>query len=103
MEAKPGGIWELVMHGPGGTDYPNKSVFVEIVKPERIVFRHLEPVHCFQMTMTFEERSGKTLLTWRMLFDTAAECERIKRYVPTVDQQNFDRLEAHLRQSSVNR
>ena len=29
------------MHGPDGGDYPNESVFVEVVRPERIVFRHV--------------------------------------------------------------
>ena len=24
------------MHGPGGTDYHNRSVFTEVVKPERL-------------------------------------------------------------------
>ena len=32
---RPGGLWRLVMHGPNGPDYQNKSVFVEIVPPER--------------------------------------------------------------------
>ena len=37
---RPGGVWKHTMHGPDGTDYPNKSVFIEVVKPERIVFKH---------------------------------------------------------------
>jgi uncharacterized protein YndB with AHSA1/START domain len=37
MDIRPGGVWKQVMHGPDGTDYPNSSVFREIVKPERIV------------------------------------------------------------------
>ena len=31
MEVTEGGVWELVMHGPDGTDYKNKSVYKEIV------------------------------------------------------------------------
>ena len=27
MDMHPGGEWDLVMHGPDGTDYKNKSVF----------------------------------------------------------------------------
>ena len=41
MEIRPGGIWDLIMHGPDGIDYKNKSEFVEIVAPEKISFRHL--------------------------------------------------------------
>jgi uncharacterized protein YndB with AHSA1/START domain len=80
------------MHGPDGTDYANESVFDEVVKPERIVFRHLEPIHAFRMTMLLADRGGRTELTWRMLFDTAAECERVKAFVGDANEQNFDRL-----------
>jgi uncharacterized protein YndB with AHSA1/START domain len=93
---QPGGLWRFVMHGPHGADYENESVFVEIVKPERIVFRHLKPVHEFQMTMTFIEEEGKTKLTWRMLFTSAAECDKVKRYAVEANEQNFDRTEAQL-------
>ncbi len=41
FDPRPGGVWGFVMHGPDGVDYKNRSVFVEIVKPERIVFDHV--------------------------------------------------------------
>jgi uncharacterized protein YndB with AHSA1/START domain len=84
------------MHGPDGTDYHNATDFIEVVRPERIVFRHLKPMHRFQMTMTFAEEAGKTRLTWRMRFESAAELERVKGFVPTANEQNFDRLEEQL-------
>lgn len=72
MDVRPGGVWRLVLHGPDGTDYQNRSVFVEIVRPERIVFDHVTgPV--FRMTATFEEQNLGTLLTMRMTFKTAEE------------------------------
>jgi uncharacterized protein YndB with AHSA1/START domain len=40
MDVRSGGVWKHVMHGPDGVDYPNKSVFKEVVKPERIVYSH---------------------------------------------------------------
>src|ERR1700692_2235471 len=40
MELRPGGTWEHVMHGPDGANYPNKSVFKEVVEEERIVYSH---------------------------------------------------------------
>jgi uncharacterized protein YndB with AHSA1/START domain len=83
------------MHGPNGADYPNQSVFVEIVKPERIVFDHVSPP-AFQVTATFAEEAGKTRLTFRMLFGTAAECDKVKRIAVGANEENFDRLEAEL-------
>lgn len=96
FDFRPGGKWRLTMQAPNGAKFANESQFVEIVKHERIVFEHLEPVHHFKMTMTFAEHTGKTQLTWRMVFDTAEEVARIKSFILEANQQNFDRLEAQL-------
>jgi uncharacterized protein YndB with AHSA1/START domain len=40
MDVRPGGAWNLVMHGPDGTDDPNYSVFTEVVRSERIAYTH---------------------------------------------------------------
>ena len=92
---RPGGTWRFVMHGPDGVDYKNTSVFVEVVKPERIVFQHVSGPR-FQVTATFAEQAVKTGLTFQMLFETAAECDKVKVYAVEANNQNFDRLEAEL-------
>lgn len=73
FDLRPGGMWRFVMHGPGGAAFENVTEVIEVVAPGRLVFRHLEPIHRFQMTMTFAEEAGQTRLTWRMRFDSAAE------------------------------
>jgi len=95
FDPRPGGEWRFVLHGPNGADYKNKSVFVEVVKPERIVFRHVSGPR-FQVTATFTEQAGGTRLTFEMLFETAAECEKVKKYAIEANEQNLDRLEAEL-------
>jgi hypothetical protein len=50
----------------------------------------------FQVTTTFAEEAGKTRLTFRMLFGTAAECDKVKRLAVGANEENFDRLEAEL-------
>ena len=87
------GAWSY--SGPDGTDYNNHSVFVEVVKPERIVFDHVSGPH-FQVTATLDEQAGKTLLTFRMAFKSAAEYDKVKSYAVEANEQNFDRLEAQL-------
>lgn len=74
MDFRVGGIWKHVMHGPDGTNYPNKSVFKEIVKPEKIVFAHAggkkggRGAH-FVSTWTFDELAkNKTRVSIRMIF-----------------------------------
>ena len=96
FDLRPGGAWRLTMRGPDGTDYPNESVFTEVAEPERVAFEHLEPVHRFRMTMAFADEGGKTRVTWRMRFDTAEECARVRALVVPANEQNFDRLQQHL-------
>jgi uncharacterized protein YndB with AHSA1/START domain len=95
FDMRPGGIWRFVMHGPDGVDYQNKSVFVEVVSPERIVFDHVSGPH-FQVVVTFAEQAAKTKLTFRMRFESVAECDKVKAFAVEANEQNFDRLEAQL-------
>jgi len=81
MEVKPGGVWRFMMHGPTGIDFPNKIVFNEVVKPERLVYTHSSEdendPNIFHTTVTFEEKRGKTNITMRGLFATAEERDRV--------------------------
>ena len=72
MDMKPGGEWNLVMHGPDGTDYKNKSVFKEITKHKKIVYEHVTGPK-FLATIQFEAQDDKTFITWHMLFETREE------------------------------
>jgi uncharacterized protein YndB with AHSA1/START domain len=96
FDASPGGNWRFVMHSPDGTDYPNQSVFVEVTRPERIVFDHLLPMHRFRVTATFDDQGGNTWLAFRMRFENVDECNKVKSFVIEANEQNLDRLEAEL-------
>lgn len=96
FDPRPGGRWHFVMHAPNGTDYQNESSFVEIVKLEHIVFQHLKPIHKFEVTATFEDLGGGTKLTWRMLFDSSEECDKVKAFISKANEQNLDKLDAQL-------
>ena len=99
FDLRPGGIWEFVMHGPNGVDYPNKNEFVEI-GPERIVLRHVCEPH-YQLTATIEDLGGTTRLTWRQLFEDAAVFNAIKKISTPANEENLDRLEAQLQKMSI--
>jgi uncharacterized protein YndB with AHSA1/START domain len=96
---RPGDTWQFIMHGPDGVDYKNKSVFVEIVKPERIVFQHVSD-RKFQVTATFKDLDGKTRHTFRMLFENA-EFDKVKPYAVEGYEQTFDHLGEHLKTMSA--
>lgn len=108
MDVRPGGVWRHTMHGPDGTDYPNKSVFMEVVKPERIVYslsggKKGDPGAQCEATWTFEEQGGKTKLTLRMLFPSAAAREHVVKTYGAIEggNQTLDRLGEHLAKSSA--
>jgi uncharacterized protein YndB with AHSA1/START domain len=96
FDLRPGGAWRSTMHGPDGADYPSESVFVEVVKPERIVFRHVSAEHPYEMVITLEEQGRTTRVTWRMRHATASDCARVEPFVVEGNEQNFDRLAAEL-------
>jgi len=102
IDVRPGGVWRFVMHGPDGTDYENRITYDEIVRPQRLVYRHgggddVEPV-AFQTTVTFEADGGKTKLTMRMVFPSAAERDRVVEKYRAVEgaNQTLSRLAKHL-------
>lgn len=76
MDFRVGGVWNHVMHGPDGTDYPNSSTFTAIVKPERIEYSHGggrkgDPDAQFDAMWTFEVAGMQTKVTLRAIFPTA--------------------------------
>jgi uncharacterized protein YndB with AHSA1/START domain len=95
FDLRPGGTWEFIMHSPDGTNFPNKSVFVEIVKPDRVVLNHVSGPH-FQITATFEDHAGKTKFTFRQSFETEKEFDKVKSFAIDGNKETIDRLEAHL-------
>ena len=74
MNVRPGGVFSLTMHGPDGTDYPNRIIFIEIIKPKLLVYTHNsgkenDPGQ-FEVTVNFDAEGGKTKLSMRAIFKT---------------------------------
>jgi uncharacterized protein YndB with AHSA1/START domain len=98
FDFRPGGIWRFTMRGPDGTAYAMDHRFTEIVSMERIVVRHIQPGHDFTLTITVADRDARTEIVWTMLFDDPAEAVRVRPFVVPANEQNIDRLAAHLSQ-----
>jgi uncharacterized protein YndB with AHSA1/START domain len=102
MSVTPGGVWRFVMHGPDGTDYKNKIIFTEVVKPERLVYRHAGEENTedvkFHVTVTFEAQGRKTLLTMRSLFETAQQRDEVVTKYGAIEggKQTLERLAEHV-------
>jgi uncharacterized protein YndB with AHSA1/START domain len=101
MDVRQGGQWVFVMHGPDGTDWPNVVTYQEVAPPSRLRYLHgddKEP-DMFNVTITFDDEGGKTALTMRAVFKTAAAREFVVRERGAVEggKQTLARLDAYVR------
>jgi uncharacterized protein YndB with AHSA1/START domain len=100
MDVRPGGRWVFTMRGPDGTVWPNVVTYEEIAPPSRLVYRHgdHENPDMFHATVTFEEQGGRTALTLRTVFPTAAAREFVVRERGAVEggRQTIARLAAYV-------
>ncbi|WP_299668437.1 SRPBCC domain-containing protein [uncultured Ruegeria sp.] len=81
MDVRVGGLWEYVLQGPDGTQYPNVAVFEELDPPHRIMFHnsggHVDDHHLTcRMIVLFTEQAGKTHIRLQMQFETIEALER---------------------------
>jgi uncharacterized protein YndB with AHSA1/START domain len=97
FDLKVGGRWSFIMHGPDKGNYVNECTFVTIRKPELLVWdRQSKPI--FQVEVVFEEVSeSKTKVIFKQKFKTAAECDKLRKFVPEKNEENMDRLEDELK------
>lgn len=88
MDVRPGGVWQHVMHGPDGTDYPNYIVYRAVERPAKLVWDHGtsegEPF-VFSATVTFEEIEGGTRVTLRQEHPTKEARDLLVQQVGAVD------------------
>lgn len=77
LEFRAGGEWHVIMHRPDGGEHPVRYQFVEIVAPERIVYRPFRPPGVvgappgYLATLTFEALGDETVFTMRAEFENA--------------------------------
>jgi uncharacterized protein YndB with AHSA1/START domain len=102
MDVRPGGDWIYIMRGADGVDFENKVSYIEVKRPERLIYSHgdWQDQGVFHVIITFEEMAEdtKTLLTMRSIFSSAAERKMVieKYHAIAGGNQTIDRLEAYL-------
>lgn len=97
MDVQPEGEWDLVMHGPDGKDYKNKSVFKEVVKYKRLMYEHVSTPK-FAATIEFEAQGKKTAINWHMLFESKEQFIQVVKTFKADEglKQNIDKLDVYL-------
>lgn len=104
-DVRTGGFWDYTMHGPDGTDYPNKTVYLEVEEYARLVYDHggndaQKPL--FRVTVNFSEAGGKTKMDMTMTLPTPEAAEETRRFIKKADgNSTWDRLAEHLSPTDV--
>lgn len=99
-ELKVGGIWHYTMHGPDGTDYPNKTKYFEVEKYSRLVYDHGgydDRPPLFRVSVVFSEIKGQTRMEMTMTSPTPEACEEIQKFIKKAGgNATWDRLAEYL-------
>ncbi len=100
QELRPGGKWIFTMHAPDGTSFPNIATFREVVKYQKLVYDHgtsEEQDKLFSVTVTFEEKNGKTVMTMTTAFPIEQEAQAAKKFIKDANgNSTWDRLAEYL-------
>jgi uncharacterized protein YndB with AHSA1/START domain len=100
LDFRPGGAWRIVHRGPDGEIPGFHGEYLEIVRPERIVWTFEwegMPGHAGPETMMFEERDGRTTLTTTSVFDSTEERDgTLESGMVSGAAETYDRLEEYL-------
>lgn len=104
-DLRPGGHWSYTMHGPDGTDYPNKTIYHEVEKYSRLVYDHGgndDRPPLFRVTVTFEELNGKTKMQMTMTLPTPEQAEETRKFIKRAGgDSTWDRLAEYLGKEST--
>lgn len=104
-DLRPGGIWDYTMHGPDGTDWPNKTLYHEVEKYSRLVYDHggndvQKPL--FKVTVTFKEINGKTKMDMTMKFESPEKAREIAVFIKQAGgNSTWDRLAEFLEKDAT--
>jgi len=100
FDLKPGGKWILTMHGPEKGNYENSSIFTKVVPNQLVAWTRLsQPL--FDMEVGFEALDDdQTLISFKMIFASVEECEKMRKFVAPKNEENFDRLQRVIKEGS---
>jgi uncharacterized protein YndB with AHSA1/START domain len=102
MDVRVGGLWRYNMHGPDGTDYPNRVEYAEVVSPERLVYWHgwdkEDDPDKFHVTVTFADLGAQTDITMTTRFPTVQALLEAKEFGAVEGgQQTLSHLDEYVR------
>jgi uncharacterized protein YndB with AHSA1/START domain len=107
MDFRVGGLFRFTMHGPDGTDYPNRIQYREIVSGERLAYRHGsdsdDDPHAFEVVVTFAALgANRTLLTTCLTFPSIEARNAVMKFgAVELGMQTIEKLAAYLERGAA--
>lgn len=99
-QLKAGGRWNYIMHGPDGVDYPNSTLYLEVIEGEKLVYDHgsdgqSKPL--FRVTVTFQDVPEGTKMDMTMKFENEEIAKTMGGFIRKVGGYGtWDRLAEYL-------
>lgn len=104
-DLRPGGHWAYTMHGPDGTDYPNKTQYLEVETCSRLVYDHGandDRPPLFRVTVVFSETKGKTTMQMTMALPSPEAADEAKVFIKKAGgDATWDRLAEYLDKTTL--
>ena len=103
MDFRVGGLFRFTMHGPDGTDYPNRMEYREIMANERLAYRHDSDIdndpRAFEVVTTFKAiGAGRTLLTKTSVFPSIEARNAVTKFgAVELGMQTLEKLAAYVK------
>ncbi len=106
-DLRPGGIWHYTMHGPDGVDFPNKTLYHEVIACEKLVYDHGgydDRPALFRVTVLFSEWEGKTKMVMTATCPTAEDAAAMRGFIKDAGgNATWDRLAEHVNEAELGR
>jgi Uncharacterized conserved protein len=103
-DLRVGGFWKYTMFGPNGQTWENKTIYHEVEQYKKLVYDHgggEDRPPLFRVTVTFEEKNGKTKMEMTMALETAEKAKETKKFIKSAGGNGtWDRLAEFLEQES---
>lgn len=102
-DLRAGGHWHYTMHGPDGTDYPNRTFYHEVQQHQKLIYDHgandTQPP-LFRVTALFEDLNGRTKLRMIMSLSTPEAAASIRKFIKEAGgNATWDRLAEYVNQT----
>lgn len=103
MDFRVGGLFRFTMHGPDGTDYPNRMEYREIVPNERLAYLHGFDIdndpNAFEVVVNFEALgANRTLLTKHSTFPSVEARNAVMKFgAVELGMQTLEKLAAYVK------